>query len=418
MRGGHAYLLALVVIVSAWAGCFGSGPSDGAAGPLEDEPSAEETRFAEVGHAVDSPTAVLIVWEATGGVASSWIEWGPTGVTANTTAPLIGDGTHEHLLTGLAPNATYSYRIHGVGVAGPLASDGYVFETPEPSPLATDLSLEALGPDSASFRWLATGVGGLSAIVEVIQEGASWTDSAMVVPAAQSTQGSWTANVTALSPNSSYQARAVVVQYDGQTAVTDGVNFTTADIPLAVTALGVTNVTETAATIRWSAQGPDGSTVHVLYGQTAQTLLNATEPTDASSGEVTTRGLKPNQTYVYRVVVQAPNGTRLVTEIQELTTAVPPAWVDSVRILEVSANSTVIAWNVSGSADASTELSFVEPGDPSPSTVPADPHGPGSKAVRIEGLRPDTTYVYRVHVYINNAFLYSTTYRSVTTLAA
>lgn len=406
-------LVALLATTIFLGGCAGPWAPEQAAVPSQET----DPGFEDIAHEIESATAVRIKWTAVGDISASWVTWDGENLTANQTDRIPGQGNHEATLTGLLPNATYTYAVAGLAGDGDILSEARQFVTPMLPPAAWNVTVTDIQPSSARLLWNASGYGAISSAVEITPANQSAVRG-IIVDGARSSAGSWSANASGLKAATSYVAIVVVLQEDGQEAVSEVVPFTTPEVVPVVMALEPTMVTITQARVNWFAQGPEGSVAWVIYGQTHGTLMNATAPAEPDAAGVVLTKLMPNQTYYYQIILEDPDGVRFSSEIQNLTTLEPPVSVDSVRVANVEHDSVVVQWSAKGSSDGSTALAFYESGSTHPTVVFADGNIPGPQSVGMTGLQPGTTYVYRVQVYFDGDFLYATGYQSVTTQTA
>ena len=264
-------------------------------------------------------------------VSSCQFQWGTTTEYGNTTAcaQTIGSGTSAVAvsanLTGLSANTTYHYRILATNPGGTTYGTDQTFSTQATPPTvvtspATAVSQTAatlngtVNPNgttisSCQFQWgTSTDYGNTASCTPTLGSGTS--------PVAVS------ANLTGLSPNTTYHYRILATNPGGTTYGADQ-TFSTGAIPSpGASTSPASAVSPTGATLNGTVN-PNGATIsscqfqwgtNADYGNTtacAQTIGSGTTPV-AVSANLT--GLSPDTAYHYRILATNPGGTTYGTD--------------------------------------------------------------------------------------------------------
>ena len=114
--------------------------------------------------------------------------------------------------------------------------------------------------------------------------------------------------------------------------------------PVAPTGLGVSNITQTSATVSWNAV--TGSTEYKVY-------LNGTISSTTSSTNGTLNGLSPDTQYTVEVSAVGPGGESVkASKVFSTLAHVPPDQPTGLIVSDVTQNNAVINWNsVSGATE-------------------------------------------------------------------
>jgi phosphodiesterase/alkaline phosphatase D-like protein len=364
--------------------------------------------------------------------ASWWFEYGttpnPSGFTVTPSQQLAG-GTIpislSTLLTGLAPNTTYYFRIVASNATATARGAILTFTTlVDPSLDPPDVNtLPALSVDEDS--------GILSGIVNpngsLTQAWFEWgTDANFNVFATTANQpiGAGTSAVIVTEPlqglanNTTYYYRAVASN-GGGTTFGDVLSFTTGSggsagpAPLATT-LPAAPVAADNATLNGLVT-PNGAATHAWFEwgtdpSLASFSITPLEPVGSGFGAVavarTLTGLAPNTTYWYRVVGSSARGTARASILSFTTTPGGGGGggptVSTLPAGPVRADSAVVNGTVNPNGSA-TQAWFEWGTDPTLSTFAATAPfavGAGTSVVTVaelvEPLTPGTTYYYRI----------------------
>jgi hypothetical protein len=325
---------------------------------------------------------------------------------------------------GLSPDTTYVYVA--TGEAGNVASVGaeQEFTTLE----TLDVSVETDGmvnvtATNATFEGNLTDVQGAenaSVSFRYYEQGQRNTTD--VLPLDEQSEGNFSADVSDLSPNTTYVvvAQAEVKRGD-ETADATGasVNFTTDDAtqPLGIETANASDVTNASATLNGELTGLNGSenaSVAFEYwvgedreNSTTTTAVDLDAPASFSAA---VDGLAGNTTYVYVATAEAGDES-VAGETVTFTTRpdVLPLGVETTDATSVTNDSVTLGGELTGlngsdGADVSFEY-WVE-GNESNTTITVDAGNlsdTGSFGADVSGLQNNTTYVYVAEASVGNA---------------
>jgi hypothetical protein len=232
-------------------------------------------------------------------------------------------------VTGLLPNATYTYRVVAANSAGTSRGEDRTFTTASVAPLAQTGAAEAITARGASLAGSANPQG--TATTARFEYGTT-TDYGAETGARAVGSGRSAVDVTAelvgLQPATTYHYRLVTTNSAGTTHGADQ-TFTTASAPPTAATGAASAITRTSATIAGTADPRGtGASAHFEYGPTTG-YGNQTETQDIGSGRAlvdlnaTLSNLQPSTTYHYRVVATNSAGVTR-GEDRTFTTAKPP----------------------------------------------------------------------------------------------
>ena len=343
---------------------------------------------------------------------STYFQYGlSTSYGSTTASQSVGSGTTSvavsQLITGLAPNTIYHFRI--VATDGTRTSYGTdrtfttslqavptITSESATNVFATTATLKALvNPNSYTttfhFEYGKTIAYGTSTVFQSIGSGSGDVEV--------------TANITELKKNQTYHFRAVATNSNGTTFGPDQTLTTTPRAPTAVTN-AATNITQDSATLNGSVNpGALATTYHFEYG-TSTGYGTSTPTLSAGSGSldvpVTTDllgVLQVNTTYHFRLVATNQRGTvfgsdQTFTTLPFAPTATTGA-ANPVGFGTATLNGSVTLSGASGSADFEYGTTTAYGSTTATQTIAAVP---GSVAVSqpIGGLLASTTYHFRI----------------------
>jgi phosphodiesterase/alkaline phosphatase D-like protein len=200
--------------------------------------------------------------------------------------------------------------------------------------------------------------------------------------------------LTGLTTKTTYYYRVKSVDASGNPSQSGDYVFVTADIGAPVISdVTAINVTGTSATITWKTDDPAESQVE--YGETASYNL----PPVYNSAQVTNHsieltGLTPQVTYHYKVKSRDASGLWSESgDFTFITIDVTAPTISGLVATDISATTANIIWTTNEAA-----TSLVEYGTTASygSTTNEDTARERSHSVRLTGLKPRTTYHYRV----------------------
>jgi len=293
--------------------------------------------------------------------------------------------THSVRITGLAPNATYVVRVTNTAPGREaVVTEGISFKTAQAFVSITVPPSESeLTATSVIITW-STDVASDSKVEYGLDTNyGNETGSATLV-----TQHS--VRLVGLTPGTTYHYRVSSGAPNRSRVVSSDRTFTT---PLALSIVSgpsAVSVTGTTATIVWSTDTPANSVVE--YGTTRAYGLQKVVDEAVTEHSVVLTGLEPDTLYHYRVISTAPgyetvrSGDFSFTTRPRVKLKTPPV------VSDITATSATITWSTEGFATAAVEYGL----DTSyGQKVTSDKVGT-QHSITITGLRPGTTYHFRV----------------------
>ncbi len=346
------------------------------------------------------------------------------GVCWNTTAnPTVsnshttnggGTGSFTSSITSLSPGTTYYVRAYATNSVGTAYGGQAIFMTATPPPTGSSPSVPTLTVADVGSITASSALGGGNITSDggasITARGVSWnTAGSPTINDEHTTDGggtgSFTSDITGLSPGMTYYVRAYATNSAG-TTYSDEISFTTATMTPTVTAVGVTSVTATGTSVDGmvTADGGAGLTARgVCWNTTGSPTLSDDHTTEgAGTGSFTSdiTGLLPGTTYYVRVYATNADGTTYSDEISFTTPAalltVTTADVTAITQTAASGGGEVAAdggdaitmrgvcWNTTGSPTLSDDYI-------------SDENGSGSFTISVTGLSPGTTYYVRAY---------------------
>ena len=244
-----------------------------------------------------------------------------------------GAGNFTSSITGLSPNTTYYVRAYATNSAGTAYGVQRTFTTEQniTAPTVTTNTVTNVTQTTATCGGNVTNSGGAN----VTARGVCWSTSQNPTVSNSHTTdgtgaGSFTSNITGLSPNTTYYVRAYATNSAG-TAYGVQRSFTTgqsATLPT-VTTSQVTNIQQTSATGGGNVTANGGANVtdRGICWSTSHTPT--TNGTHASGGagngtfSVNMTGLTANTTYYVRAYATNSAGTAYGSEVSFTTSQIP-----------------------------------------------------------------------------------------------
>jgi phosphodiesterase/alkaline phosphatase D-like protein len=330
-----------------------------------------------------------------------------TTVTADQ-SPVTGNTNTavSKVLTGLASNTTFHYRVVGQNANGTTYGADMTFFTSAPAaPTATTQAATLVVTDGATLNGTvnANNASTTATFEYGLTNAYGTTVTADQSPVSGATNTAVSKAITGLSNNTTYHYRVVALNAQGTTYGSD-MTFNTGNAPAAATS-AATGVGAGTATLNGTVNANNfTTTVTFEYGTTTSygTTVTADQSpvigTDNTPVSKTITGLLPNTTYHYRVKAQG-FGTTYGADMTFTTGTSPTATTNaasSVGATTATLNGTVNANNVSTTVifeyGLNTSYGKVVTADQSPVT------GSTNTAVSnsLNSLTPNTTYHYRV----------------------
>ncbi len=260
------------------------------------------------------------------------------------------DGTVIFSHDSMSTYTTYTFTTDCNG-SGPVITD----------PTVATNAATAIGQTAATLNASITN----PSSVTITAKGFEWkttTGGTYTQIAGTGTGNTFTANLTTLTPGTSYTFKAFIT-YNGNTVYGDELTFTTQQQgqptePSATTA-DATNVTYNAATLNGSVANPDNVTITAqgfewkAASASTYTTVNATGATMAYN----LTGLNATTTYTYRAFVTTANGTHygqdktFTTEAEPVEPCDAPTGLTATNVQSESItvtwdNAAVLRWNL------------------------------------------------------------------------
>ena len=318
-----------------------------------------------------------------------------------------GAGAYTVSMTGLTPNATYYVRAYATNAQGTSYGAEVSFTALEGLPVVTTQSVTDITSTTAKGHGTVTDQGGST----VTERGVCWGTSASPTISGNHASsgtgtGSFTVNLTNLTPGTKYYVRAYAKNTQG-TVYGEQKEFATSATLPTVTTASPSNVTSTTATGGGNVTTTGGATV-TERGICWSTSHNPTTSSNhASSGTgtgsftVNMTNLTPGTTYYVRVYAINSAGTAYGDEKSLTTTAVAPT-VTTGQVSNITQTTAMGSGNVTASGGANvTERGVCWSTSHNPtissSHQAASTSGTGSFTVNMTGLTANTHYYVRAY---------------------
>jgi len=339
-------------------------------------------------------------------------EWGTTSGDPylNTTSPSESvtsiPTSYSKILTGLTPGATYYYRAVGYHY---LYAYVYGAERNFTTPAALAPTVTTAGPLNITGTTAQCGGEVTSSGSDpVLERGVCWNTGGTPTTADPHTSdgagtGSFTSNITGLTPNTGYWVRAYATNAIG-TSYGANAPFSTDDYPTVTTAV-VTNVTGSTAQSGGNVTDNGGDTVTargVCWNTTGSPTTADSHTTNGSgTGSFTSNltGLSPNTSYFVRAY--ATNGVGTAYGGQETFTTDNYPTVTTAAVTNITGSTATSGGNVTsdgGELVTARGVCWNTTGNP----TLADAHstetgGTGTFTSNLTGLTPGTLYYVRAY---------------------
>jgi len=329
-------------------------------------------------------SSATIAW-TTDHASDSQVEYGGTSAYGNL-SPLDSAlvTAHAQGLTGLAPATTFHYRVRSAGPGGLTVSGDFTFTTLPPPPQLSAIQAVSIATNSTEIHWntdfvsdsqveygLTTAYGNTTAL-----------DVALVTSHSQTLSG--------LVPGTTYHYR-VKSQTAGGLSVSADQTFTTQQVPPVISAIAVSGVTSSSATINWTTDQAADSQVE--YGlTTAYGSVTTLDPALVTSHGQQLTGLATGATYHYRVLSRNAGNILAISADGTFTTSAAPV-VTNVVISNIQGATAAVNWQTDQPADTQIEYGLTTAYG---SMTPLNPTLMLGHGQAISGLQPGTTYNMRI----------------------
>ena len=303
---------------------------------------------------------------------------------------------HSVTLNGLTPGTTYNYNVVSANGAGTAAtSANFTFATNAvPGPVITAVPASGLTQTSATITW-TTDIPSTTLVnygLTAAYGSASTLNSALVT--------AHTVTLTGLNPGTTYNYDVVSVNGSGTSTTSANFTFATTAAPAPViSAVTVSSITQTSATITWTTD--QASSTQVKYGLTSAYGTQSTlVSTPVTAHTVNLTGLTPGTTYNYAVMsTNSSNNTGTSANFTFATTPAPPPVITAVTASAITSTGATITWTTDVTASTLVNYGLTNAYG-SASTLNSTLVT--AHSVTLTGLTPSTTYNYAV-VSVNGA---------------
>ncbi|MFH0768511.1 MAG: tetratricopeptide repeat protein [Chloroflexota bacterium] len=334
-----------------------------------------------------------------------FFEWGE-GISYGNMTAMVTVGTTGQFsanVTGLSPNTTYHFRAKAVGDGTATGADMTLTTLPPIPPAVTTSNVNSVATDSANVSGNLTSLGDAPTVDVFFECGLTTSYGSNTTPVSVSTTGLFSANITGLTPWTTYHFRAKADAGVYGRATGASMNFTTAVIPPEVTTVNAT-VAITSANVSGNLTSLGTATavnVSFEYGLTtsygSNTNVQPMMGIGVFSANIT--GLAPNTTYHFRA--KADGGVHGVAYGASMNfttlTAIAPV-VDTLPATSVTSNAATLGGNLTSLGAAATANVSFEYGlttSYGSNTTVQPMTGIGTFSAGITGLSSNTTYHFR-----------------------
>lgn len=344
-------------------------------------------------------------------VTARGVCWGTTTmptIAGSKTSDGADVGTFTSAITGLTPNTDYFVRAYATNSVGTSYGNEVTFKTnPVTGAVVTTTTVTSVTTTTAVSGGNITSDGGGS----ITARGVCWATTANPdLTKSKTTDGSgtgtFTSNLTALTPGTLYHVRAYATNSSGTTYGAD-VTFTTVPVIPTVTTALITSPTQTGATTGGNVTANGGAAVTargVCYGTAPAPAIGGAHTTDgAGDGAFVSNltGLTPSTLYYVRAYATNSAGTAYGAELSFTTSAVLLATVTTTAVTSPTNNSATSGGNVTSTGGGTITARGVCWGT-SPSPVATGSHTTetgtsGSFTSSLTNLNEATLYYVRAY---------------------
>lgn len=331
--------------------------------------------------------------------SSRGVYWGTSsGSLPNQIVSGSGGGAFNVNITGLARGTTYYYKAFSYNSSGEKYGAIKSFTTTAAAPSVSTGSSSSVTYNSATVSGSVSDDNGAAVTTRGIcynTTGSPTVDSSKV--ASGSGEGDFSSNLTGLSPDTTYYARAYATNSQG-TSYGGQISFVTLSAePTVTTTSGATGITTSTATVAGNVTSDNGSTItergFCYSTSTNPTTSNAkatvSGTTGAMSKEIT--GLAIGTKYYFKAYATNARGTGYGSQSSFTTLPGNPSGLNATRIDKSSMS---LSW-VKGNGGT---YSIVRRGTIAPANINSGTlvyQGTGT-SLTDTGLSAGTTYYYRV----------------------
>ena len=332
-----------------------------------------------------TPTSATIVW-ATDQAATTQVQYGTTGTYGSfSTANNSLVTSHSATLTNLTQNTIYYYQALSTNSAGTLSnSANFTFTTPITPAVISAITVTGLTSTSATVNWTTD--------QPATTQAEFGTTSAYGTFSAQNTTLTTSHSVTIINlpANTLYNFAVLSTNALGATSTSANSTFTTQQPAAVISALTVTGITASGATIAWTTD--QLSTTQVQYGTTAAYGSSSTaNPALVTAHSVTLTGLSTATLYNFAALSTNSLGIQGTSANLTFTTSTPAAVISALTATAISTSSATISWTTDQPTTTQVQYGTTTAYG---GLSTASNNLVTSHSVVISGLTPGSTYNY------------------------
>lgn len=329
-------------------------------------------------------------------------------INDNHTNDGMGSGPFSSNITGLTQGTKYYVRAFATNSAGTSYGGQKEFMTPSILPIVTIDNITNVTLTSATIVGNVTSEGGYA----VTERGVCWGTSQNPTITGQHANsgtgaGSYTINITGLTPNTTYYVRAYATNSAG-TSYGELKTFTTNNVNMpTVTTNDATNITQTTATCGGNVTADGGATVTergVCWGTTQNpniSGLHTNSGTGTGTFTINLTGLAPNTTYYVRAYATNSVGTNYGEQKTFTTNSLSKPTVTTNNVTNITQTTATCGGNVTadgGAAVTERGVCWSTSQNPTISGQHANSGtGIGTYSINMTELTPNTTYYVRAY---------------------
>ena len=327
------------------------------------------------------------------------VYWGTTsGSQPNKITSGSGGGAFNANISGLARGTTYYFKAFSYNSSGYRYGTVKSFTTTAAAPSVTTGSASSIATTTATVSGTVTNENGASVTTRGICYNTSGNPTTSSDKVASGTgSGAFSSNLTGLTPDTKYYARAYATNSVG-TSYGVQIEFDTLiAIPSVTTTAGATGITTSVATVAGEVTNDNGATITergFVYGFSENpTIANSKAVVSGTTGEMEKQltGLQIATTYHFRPFATNSEGTGYGTDSTFTTLPGNPSGLSATR---TDKDSVYLTW-VKGNGGT---YSIIRRGTAAPANINSGTliyQGIGTSFTDT-GLDAGTTYYYRV----------------------